>query len=259
MRARKGDAAERAPALVRRALDWSPADRDAHEAAAAALGPGPEGDAALRRALALAPWSLSSAIRSRSGSRHAARGGVGGRARGVDVPLPLSGLARLLDRRAAESRTPSSCCARSPTATRWRSVSPLSTPRSPRPSSAACAARATRPRRPAARRHPERPGAGPRSARALRGRRRSAARRGRARSRRRRLPGARRERLSAGARRRAAERRCWRRCCSIPSRAASTADWRSTSTPRAATSPAPRPCSRPASGTPSTCCRSIAA
>lgn len=47
----------RAAALVRHALDWSPADRDAHEMAAAVAGPGPDGDAALRRAIALSPWA----------------------------------------------------------------------------------------------------------------------------------------------------------------------------------------------------------
>src|SRR5207244_3652297 len=44
-------------ALVHRALDRSPADRDAHTALAEALGPGTDGDEALRRALALEPWS----------------------------------------------------------------------------------------------------------------------------------------------------------------------------------------------------------
>lgn len=51
------DGRDRAAALVRHALDWSPADRDAHEMAAAVAGPGPEGDAALRRAIALSPWA----------------------------------------------------------------------------------------------------------------------------------------------------------------------------------------------------------
>lgn len=51
------DGRERAAALVRHALDWSPADRDAHEMAAVVAGPGPEGDAALRRAIALSPWA----------------------------------------------------------------------------------------------------------------------------------------------------------------------------------------------------------
>lgn len=51
------DGRERAAALVRHALDWSPADRDAHEMAAAVAGPGPDGDAALRRAIALSPWA----------------------------------------------------------------------------------------------------------------------------------------------------------------------------------------------------------
>ena len=56
--AEEGDAGRaHATALVRHALDWSPADRDAHEMAAAVAGPGPEGDAALRRAIALSPWA----------------------------------------------------------------------------------------------------------------------------------------------------------------------------------------------------------
>jgi hypothetical protein len=49
---------ERAVALVHRAIDASPADREAHELLAQVLGPGPEGDDALRRALALHPWSV---------------------------------------------------------------------------------------------------------------------------------------------------------------------------------------------------------
>ena len=56
--AENGDAARpRALALVHRALDWSPADRAAHEAAAAALGDGPESEAALARAIELSPWA----------------------------------------------------------------------------------------------------------------------------------------------------------------------------------------------------------
>jgi tetratricopeptide (TPR) repeat protein len=51
------DGRARAAALVRHALDWSPADRDAHEMAAAVAGAGPDGDAALRRAIALSPWA----------------------------------------------------------------------------------------------------------------------------------------------------------------------------------------------------------
>ena len=43
--------------LARRALDWSPADRDAHAALAAALGDTPEAEQLLRAAVALAPWS----------------------------------------------------------------------------------------------------------------------------------------------------------------------------------------------------------
>jgi O-antigen ligase len=50
-----GDAA-RAQALVLAAIDRSPAYRDAHEMLAHVLGPGPEGDEALRRALRLEPW-----------------------------------------------------------------------------------------------------------------------------------------------------------------------------------------------------------
>jgi tetratricopeptide (TPR) repeat protein len=46
-----------AVALVRRALDWSPADRSAHEQLATVLGAGREGDDALRRAIALNPWA----------------------------------------------------------------------------------------------------------------------------------------------------------------------------------------------------------
>jgi tetratricopeptide (TPR) repeat protein len=44
-------------ALVHHALDWSPADRAAHEAEAATLGAGPEAEAAFRRAIALSPWA----------------------------------------------------------------------------------------------------------------------------------------------------------------------------------------------------------
>jgi Flp pilus assembly protein TadD len=56
--AEKGDEGrDEAMALVHRALDWSPADREAHEIAAAVLGPGTDGDDALRRAIALAPWA----------------------------------------------------------------------------------------------------------------------------------------------------------------------------------------------------------
>src|SRR5207253_199926 len=62
----------RALALVHRALDRSPADRDAHTALAEALGPGPEGDEALRRALALEPWSAD--VRDQLGLRLLARG-----------------------------------------------------------------------------------------------------------------------------------------------------------------------------------------
>ncbi len=43
-------------AMVRRAVDWSPADREAQVALATTLGDGPEADDALRRAIALNPW-----------------------------------------------------------------------------------------------------------------------------------------------------------------------------------------------------------
>src|SRR5438093_160877 len=70
---RRGDRARpRALALVHRALDRSPADRDAHTALAETLGPGPEGDEALRRALALEPWSAE--VRDQLGLRLLARG-----------------------------------------------------------------------------------------------------------------------------------------------------------------------------------------
>src|SRR5438093_3232879 len=59
-------------ALVRRALDRSPADREAHEALATALGAGPEGEEALRRALALHPWAVE--VRDELGLRLWARG-----------------------------------------------------------------------------------------------------------------------------------------------------------------------------------------
>lgn len=48
----------RAVALVERAIEAAPAYREAHEMLASAYGPGPEGDAALRRALDLHPWSV---------------------------------------------------------------------------------------------------------------------------------------------------------------------------------------------------------
>ena len=50
------DDAPRAQALARTAIDRSPAYRDAHEMLANVLGPGPEGEDALRRALRLEPW-----------------------------------------------------------------------------------------------------------------------------------------------------------------------------------------------------------
>src|SRR5205807_4939050 len=56
--AEQGDGGQpRALALIRRALDRSPANLEAHEALAVALGPRPEAEEALRRALALSPWS----------------------------------------------------------------------------------------------------------------------------------------------------------------------------------------------------------
>ncbi|MCC6765095.1 MAG: O-antigen ligase family protein [Deltaproteobacteria bacterium] len=51
------DGATTALRLARSALDWSPADRAAHETEAAVLGSGPEAEAAWRRAIALSPWS----------------------------------------------------------------------------------------------------------------------------------------------------------------------------------------------------------
>lgn len=59
-------------ALLHRALDWSPADRELHEELAEALGPGPEGEQALRRALALEPWAIE--VRDELGLRLMARG-----------------------------------------------------------------------------------------------------------------------------------------------------------------------------------------
>src|SRR5439155_17688572 len=71
--AEEGAAArDQALALVRRALDRSPADREAHEALAKALSPGPEGEEALRRALALHPWAVE--VRDELGLRLWARG-----------------------------------------------------------------------------------------------------------------------------------------------------------------------------------------
>jgi tetratricopeptide (TPR) repeat protein len=78
--AETGDAA-RAAVLVRRALDRSPADREAHAMLARVLGPGPAGDAALDRAIALNPWSAelrdALALRLwRRGEREAAAGAL---------------------------------------------------------------------------------------------------------------------------------------------------------------------------------------
>lgn len=52
------DGAARGLALVTAAIDRSPANRDAHEMLAQVLGPGTDGDAALRRALRLEPWYM---------------------------------------------------------------------------------------------------------------------------------------------------------------------------------------------------------
>ncbi len=53
-----GDGSQAAArALVHVALDWSPADRAAHEAEAAVIGSGPDAEAAWRRAIALSPWA----------------------------------------------------------------------------------------------------------------------------------------------------------------------------------------------------------
>ena len=69
--AEDGDRA-RAEALVRRALDRSPADLEAHEALADALGPDPGAEAELQRALVLSPWSPE--VRDRLGLALWARG-----------------------------------------------------------------------------------------------------------------------------------------------------------------------------------------
>jgi O-antigen ligase/tetratricopeptide (TPR) repeat protein len=56
--AEEGDTGrDAAVALVQRALDGNPFDREAHEALASTLEPGPDAEAALRRALVLEPWS----------------------------------------------------------------------------------------------------------------------------------------------------------------------------------------------------------
>jgi hypothetical protein len=52
------DGRVRAIALAERAIEGSPAFREAHEMLASVHGTGPEGDAALRRALDLHPWSV---------------------------------------------------------------------------------------------------------------------------------------------------------------------------------------------------------
>jgi len=51
------DARPAALALIHHALDWSPADRAAHEAEAVTLDSGPEAAAAYARAIALSPWA----------------------------------------------------------------------------------------------------------------------------------------------------------------------------------------------------------
>jgi Tfp pilus assembly protein PilF len=53
------DGRARAVALVHHAIDWAPVDSDAHRAYAEAVGDTPEGEAALRRAVSLDPWSAT--------------------------------------------------------------------------------------------------------------------------------------------------------------------------------------------------------
>ena len=67
-----GAARAQALALVTRALDRSPADRETHQVHADVLGVGPAGEAALRRALVLAPWAIE--VRDTLGLRLVARG-----------------------------------------------------------------------------------------------------------------------------------------------------------------------------------------
>src|SRR5262249_23763762 len=64
----------RALDLTRRALDRSPADREAHEMLATALGAGVDSDSALRRAIGLNPWA--SELRDRLARQLWARGDV---------------------------------------------------------------------------------------------------------------------------------------------------------------------------------------
>jgi tetratricopeptide (TPR) repeat protein len=66
------DGRAQALALLHRALDWSPSDRELHEEVAEALGPGPEGEEALRRALIIEPWAIE--VRDELGLRLLARG-----------------------------------------------------------------------------------------------------------------------------------------------------------------------------------------
>jgi tetratricopeptide (TPR) repeat protein len=65
-------ARDQALALLHHALDWSPADRELHEQLAEALGPGPDGEQSLRRALALEPWAIE--VRDQLALRLLARG-----------------------------------------------------------------------------------------------------------------------------------------------------------------------------------------
>ncbi len=65
-------ARDQALALLHRALDWSPADRELHEELAEALGPGSEGEQVLRRAIALEPWAIE--VRDQLALRLLARG-----------------------------------------------------------------------------------------------------------------------------------------------------------------------------------------
>ncbi|MCW5889155.1 MAG: O-antigen ligase family protein [bacterium] len=59
-------------AMARRALELSPASREVHEAFAEVVGPGADGDAALRRAVALEPWAPE--VRDRLGLQLWAQG-----------------------------------------------------------------------------------------------------------------------------------------------------------------------------------------
>lgn len=59
-------------AMARWAIELSPANREVHETFAEVVGPGPEGDAALRRAVALEPWAPE--VRDRLGLQLWAQG-----------------------------------------------------------------------------------------------------------------------------------------------------------------------------------------